>query len=291
VEADPEIEAIQERMAKSSQIPPEEKGVVVDQKMVEINSDITELIEQIDEVKEEKHTVFIEKLKLYDERHTRKLKSAELTRDLQLKNVNELYDFEVQETTQVLRQETELLKHQLMNKLHDKIKKLEEIRDGVTEENRIATRKLRSKTRAHGDEPLSFALPSGSRKKPGGNYNTLSKNDLTLEENQIEEDLSAIYSEYKKTMTSYNSSNETGHSCDVRVENSILYLKDNKTLRKGSDVVVLDNLKGNEYFGDIISFASSEVRPATAILGFCAVVCARAIAVSQIFHHTASCHF
>ena len=112
--------------------------------------------------------MFVEKLRLYEERCERKIKSAEMTRDLQLKNIHELYDFEVQENKQVLQQETEMLKRQLTSKLHEKIKKLEELRDGVTEENKIATRKLRSKTKAHGDELPNYSLPFTNRKKING---------------------------------------------------------------------------------------------------------------------------
>jgi hypothetical protein len=259
VEKDPEIEAIEERMLASTQIPPEERGVIVDSKTKEINEAITDMLEQIENVDNSSLKVFLEKEKLYEERHQRRLKSAELARDLQLKNVNDLYEFQVQEIEQMLEQDKDLLRSQLKGMLYDRIRKLEETRDGITDENRIATRKLRSKTRAHGDEPLSFPLPSTGRKKVhsiGFNVN-LSKNNLALEENQIEDDLLAIYSDYKKNTSSFNAANAASN-CDVRVENNVLYLKD-ITLKKGADIIVVDNLKGNKYSGNIISFASSEV--------------------------------
>mmetsp|Transcript_17575 Transcript_17575/g.21629 ORF Transcript_17575/g.21629 Transcript_17575/m.21629 type:complete len:315 (+) Transcript_17575:311-1255(+) len=220
-------------------------------------------------VKNGKHADFKELCRNLEKVRDRKLQDAELVRDLRVKEAEALYKFETKSAKDAFEVAKNTALDKIVAEIHESIKKLEDVRDGVVEEEdssatRAKTRSLRSKAKKDGkDDKELDSLPS---EKISNNCTISEKKktkvvgpiglDFFMEDNDIENDLEFIHSNWKKTAEKFDG---TRKDATVKFADGKLTYK-GKVFRKDSDVIIQTQLTKEELFGVITGANKTELQ-------------------------------
>ncbi|GAB5033146.1 sin3 histone deacetylase corepressor complex component sds3-like [Nannochloropsis oceanica] len=229
-----------------------------------------ELIDRITEVETEKqlieqgtHPEWQKKLDALQKVRDRRVFAAERFKQMQVENIQGLYEYEVLEAEGSYKAAMDELKTRLLDTMEQRVKRLEEDRERVMKQlERVGqTRMLRSKSvfRADGHLEAEGLNRAGARAGVGeGGGEVVGGNvSMFLSDGEIKDDLRQISTDLAERARSYYDS-QSDVMVEVSVEDNCLHYNDH-CLLKGESIIFTSMLSGEDFVGRIASVRPHEI--------------------------------
>lgn len=229
-----------------------------------------ELIDRITEVETEKqlieqgtHPEWQKKLDALQKVRDRRVFAAERFKQMQVENIQGLYEYEVLEAEGSYKAAMDELKTRLLDTMEQRVKRLEEDRERVLKQlERVGqTRVLRSKNvfRAEGHPDVGGLNRAGARGGggEGGGEGGGGNVSMFLSDGEIKDDLRQISTDLAERARSYYDS-QSDSMVEVSVEDNCLHYNDH-CLLKGESILFTSMLSGEDFVGRIASVRPHEI--------------------------------
>jgi hypothetical protein len=195
----------------------------------------------------------VERLAEYDIQRKKRLKSAKLHYQYQLKYVEALYKFNEQEAINVFNEHKTTIQTTMINSINDQLSKYVKVRDSADAELRVSTRKLRSTLKKEEEEELK----SGARKSRYGNGEE-APISFAISPAEITEDLNFIQHDWVSNAKKYAKEKTEAKISLVRIENGILIVNDGR-YHVGDRIEMTSEYTGETFHGTLTSMNSCEM--------------------------------
>ena len=200
-------------------------------------------------------STLVNRLAEYDKQCKKRLKSAKLHYQYQLKYVEALYKFNEQEALNVFNEHKTTIQTSLVTNINEQLSKYVKIRDSTDAELRVSTRKLRSQHKQEEEEQEK----AGLRKSRYGNGEE-APISFCITPAEITEDLNFIQHDWISNAKKFVSANQAAAATVllVRIENGVLIVNDGR-YHVGDRVEMTSEYTGETFNGTLTSMNSSEM--------------------------------
>lgn len=227
-----------------------------------------ELIDRITEVETEKqqieqgtHPEWQKKVDALQKVRDRRVFAAERFKQMQVENIQGLYEYEVLEAEGSYKAAMDELKTRLLDTMEQRVKRLEEDRERVLKQlERVGqTRVLRSKNvfRAEGDHPELNGGGGRGGGEGGGEGGAGGNVSMFLSDGEIKDDLRSISTDLAERARAYYDA-QSDSMVEVSVEDNCLHYNEH-CLLKGESIIFTSMLSGEDFVGRIASIRPHEI--------------------------------
>mmetsp|Transcript_18389 Transcript_18389/g.34040 ORF Transcript_18389/g.34040 Transcript_18389/m.34040 type:complete len:248 (-) Transcript_18389:129-872(-) len=197
----------------------------------------------------------------------RELRDAALYKELRIKEIEAMYKYDCKAATEAYQSAVSEIKENLLGEISETIKRMEDLRDGVTDaEVRSSSRKLRSK-KPEGEEEKDEARETktvnpATESTKSINYSGYGNEQLSgvnffMPENDVRKDLISIQMDWKTRAEMYLKTNEVLEE-SVKIADGVLYYNE-FIFEKDTDVVCTTEITKEEMYGTIQVIKPNEV--------------------------------
>jgi len=227
-----------------------------------------ELIDRITEVETEKqqieqgtHPEWQKKVDALQKVRDRRVFAAERFKQMQVENIQGLYEYEVLEAEGSYKAAMDELKTRLLDTMEQRVKRLEEDRERVLKQlERVGqTRVLRSKNvfKAEDHPELAGLNGAAGRVEGGGEGGGGGNVSMFLSDGEIKDDLRKISTDLAERARAYYDA-QSDSMVEVSVEDNCLHYNEH-CLLKGESIIFTSMLSGEDFVGRIASVRPHEI--------------------------------
>jgi len=200
-------------------------------------------------------STLVERLAEYDIQRKKRLKSAKLHYQYQLKYVEALYKFNEQEAINVFDEHKTTIQSQMIETINTQLSKYVKVTTATDAELRVSTRKLRSQHKQEEDDEIK----DGKRKSRYGNGEE-APISFAISPSEISDDLNFIQQDWVSNAKKFVKTNVRPEAKIqlVRIENGVLIVNDGR-YHIGDRIEMTTEYTGEKYNGTVTSMNSCEL--------------------------------
>ncbi len=222
---------------------------------------ITEMETEKQQIEEGTHPEWQRKSEALQKVRDRRVFAAERFKQMQVQNIQGLYEYEVLEAEGSYKAAMDDLKARLLDTMEQRVKRLEEDRERVLKQlERVGqTRVLRSKNVFRAEEHPELLALQGAGAKLAGEDGAAGCGNVSmfLSDSEIKDDLRQISTDLAERARAYYDA-QSDSMVSVSVQDSCLHYNDHMLL-KGESIIFTSMLSGEDFAGRIASIRPQEV--------------------------------